>query len=72
MLKRLEGDQGFRDAEGHLIGPTFVRQFVSCLAANRHGLSQRELVELLAPVETSNLQGNVPVLQRLLRPCAGG
>jgi len=33
ILKRLEQDPGFRDAEGRVIGAELVRSFVSCLGA---------------------------------------
>jgi telomerase protein component 1 len=65
ILKRLEDDDGFRDASGRKIGRELVYRFVSLLGASRHGLSQQELVELLAPSDT---QGNVAALAQLLRP----
>lgn len=65
ILKRLEDDDGFRDASGRKIGPELVSRFVSLLGASRHGLSQQELVELLAPGDP---QGNVAALAQLLRP----
>ena len=65
ILKRLEGDDGFRDASGRKIGRELVTRFVSLLGASRHGLSQQELVELLSP---SDPQGNVAALAQLLRP----
>jgi WD40 repeat protein len=68
VLKRLEQDDGFRDADRRLIGKDLVRQFVSCLGVSRHGLSQAELAELLAPGEQPDAQGNVAALARLLRP----
>jgi WD40 repeat protein len=69
ILKRLEQDPGFPDADGQLIGSELVRQFVSCLGVSRHGLSQIELAELIAPGDPeADPQGNVAALIRLLRP----
>lgn len=75
ILKRLEQDPGFRDSGGKLIGTDLVRRFVSCLAVSRHGLSQSELAELLAPGNPDadnqighDCNGNVSALIRLLRP----
>ena len=65
ILKRLEDDDGFRDASGRKIGQELVSRFVSLLGASRHGLSQQELVELLSPGDP---QGNVAALAQLLRP----
>jgi hypothetical protein len=65
ILKRLEDDDGFRDASGRKIGRELVSRFVSLLGASRHGLSQQELVELLSPGDP---QGNVAALTQLLRP----
>jgi len=65
ILKRLEDDDGFRDASGQKIGRELVSRFVSLLGASRHGLGQQELVELLAPGDP---QGNVAALVQLLRP----
>jgi hypothetical protein len=65
ILKRLEEDDGFRDASGSKIGQHLVMRFVSLLGASRHGLSQQELVELLSPGDP---QGNVAALTQLLRP----
>ena len=65
ILKRLEDDDGFRDASGQKIGRHLVSRFVSLLGASRHGLSQQELVELLSPGDP---QGNVAALAQLLRP----
>ena len=65
ILKRLEDDDGFRDASGQKIGRELVSRFVSLLGASRHGLSQQELVELLSPGDP---QGNVAALAQLLRP----
>lgn len=74
ILKRLEVDPGFCDSEGNLIGTELVRKFVSYLSVSRHGLSQMELSELIAPGDPRHdppippdPQGNVPALQRLLR-----
>ncbi len=64
ILKRLEDDEGFRDASGRKIGRELVSRFVSLLAVSRHGLSQQELMELLAPGDP---QGNVAALAQLLR-----
>ena len=73
ILKRLEDDNGFRDASGRKIGPELVPQFTSLMRVSRHGLSQRELAELLAPGDSKaaipdDAQGNVAALQHLLRP----
>jgi len=75
ILKRLEQDPGFRDPEGHEIGAELVRQFVSCLGVSRHGLSQVELAELIAPGDphasppiSADAQGNVGAVIRMLRP----
>ncbi|WP_268767895.1 DUF4062 domain-containing protein [Methanosarcina sp. 1.H.T.1A.1] len=65
VLKRLENDDGFRDREGNKIGNELVRNFVSFIGVSRHGLSQSELVELIA---LGDPLGNVAALQRLLRP----
>lgn len=65
ILKRLEDDDGFRDASGRKIGRELVSLFVSLLGASRHGLSQQELVELLS---SGDPQGNVAALTQLLRP----
>jgi len=69
IIRRLEADPGFRDAEGRPVGPEVVRQFASCLGVSRHGLSQMELAELIAPGDgQTDPQGNVAALIRLLRP----
>jgi hypothetical protein len=65
ILKRLENDDGFRDASGRKIGRELVSRFVSLLGVSRHGLSQEELVEVLSPGDP---QGNVAALAQLLRP----
>ncbi|MEI7899956.1 MAG: ATP-binding protein [bacterium] len=65
ILKRLEDDDGFRDAFGRKIGLEQVTRFVSLLGVSRHGLSQQELVDLLSPGDP---QGNVAALGQLLRP----
>jgi tetratricopeptide (TPR) repeat protein len=65
ILKRLEADDGFRDASGRKIGQDLVPRFLALLAASRHGLSMLELVGLLSP---GDLQGNVAALAQLLRP----
>ncbi|MEI7939223.1 MAG: NB-ARC domain-containing protein, partial [Verrucomicrobiota bacterium] len=65
ILKRLEDDDGFRDASGRKIGRELVSRFVSLLGASRHGLSQRELTELIDPGDP---RGNVATLTQLLRP----
>lgn len=64
ILKRLENDDGFRDASGRMIGRELVSRFVSLLGVSRHGLSQQELVGLLSPGDS---QGNVAALVQLLR-----
>jgi tetratricopeptide (TPR) repeat protein len=75
ILNRLENDDGFRDSAGRHVGRALVHRFGSLLGVSRHGLSQREIVELLAPdaPETavyleSDLGGNVAALLHLLRP----
>ena len=75
ILKRLEEDDGFRDASDHKIGRQLVAGFASLLGVSRHGLSQCELVELLAPSDfeaepaaPADAQGNVASLVQLLRP----
>jgi len=73
ILKRLEQDDGFRDAQGKMIGHALIPQFAKLLVVSRHGLSERELVRLLDP-ENGNtgsaeaIQGNLAALVRLLRP----
>lgn len=75
ILKRLEDDDGFRDASGRKIGQELVPRFASLIGVSRHGVSQRELVELLAPGSPKavagipdDAQGNVAALAQLLRP----
>lgn len=75
ILKRLSEDDGFRDGSGQRIGQHFVPRFASLMGISRHGLSQRELVELLArgwtrqdTVMPNDPQGNVAALLQLLRP----
>jgi hypothetical protein len=75
ILKRLEDDDGFRDNSGRKVGPELVPQFALLMGASRHGLSQRELAELLAPGDPNakppipdDAQGNVAALVQLLRP----
>ncbi len=75
VLGRLARDDGFRDAQRHQIGADLVHQFVSCLGVSRHGLSQMELAELIAPGDpnadppiSADAQGNVAALIRLLHP----
>jgi WD40 repeat protein len=75
ILRRLEHDDGFRDAQGRFIGHEIVPGFASCIAVSRHGLGQSELFELLSPGDTkinppisSDAQGNVASLLHLLRP----
>jgi WD40 repeat protein len=65
ILKRLEKDPGFCNAEGRLVGANLVSGFSGYLAASQHGLSQSELVDLL---DRSDPQGNVAALLQLLRP----
>ena len=75
ILNRLENDDGFRDASSQKIGRELVIRFASLMGISRHGLSLRELVELLAPGDPKakppildDAQGNVVALVRLLRP----
>jgi hypothetical protein len=75
IFRRLEEDQGFRNAQGQRIGPELVRGFASLMSVSRYGLSQTELMELLAPGDPEakppippDPQGNVATLLRLLRP----
>lgn len=75
ILARLENDDGFRDGEGRTIGHEFIARFARLMGVSRHGLSQRELVELLAPGDPNaeppvpdDALGNVAALLQLLRP----
>jgi hypothetical protein len=65
ILNRLKNDDGFRDAEGNRVGDMLVFRFAAFLGASRHGLSQKELVDLLDPGDPL---GNVAALLQLLRP----
>jgi WD40 repeat protein len=75
IFRRLESDDGFRNAEGVRDGAQLVSEFAALLVASRRGLSERELVDLLTPdssttqfSEKSDSQGNVATLLYLLRP----
>jgi len=75
ILKRLQDDDGFRDAAGKRIGQELVSGFAALLGASRFGLSQGELAGLLTgqgmdadPAGNSDPQGNVAALLQLLRP----
>jgi hypothetical protein len=71
ILDRLEADDGFRDARGKRNGVEVVSRYCSYLAVGRSGMSQSELVELIAPAtegRDADAEGNVAALQRLLRP----
>ena len=74
ILRRLEKDDGFRNASGKQIGKELVARFASLIDVSRHGLSQQELGQLLAPGNPTegkpvhDAQGNVAALLRLLRP----
>lgn len=61
ILQRLEDDDVLRDAAGGRL----VAGFAACLGVSRHGLSERELADLLDPGDP---RGNVAALLRLLRP----
>ena len=65
ILERLENDDGFRNAAGRKIGKELVSRFAALLGASRHGLSQCELFDLLAPGDPL---GNVAAVLHLLRP----
>jgi WD40 repeat protein len=65
ILKRLENDDGFRDALGRRAGRELVPRCAALLGASRYGLSQRELTDLL---DTGDPQGNIAALLYLLRP----
>lgn len=74
IFYRLEQDPGFHEA-GKRIGPALVRDFASLVTVSRYGLSQMELMELLAPGDSKatppippDPYGNVAALLRLLRP----
>ena len=71
ILERLESDDGFRDRQGKRVGADIVSRYCSYLAVGRSGMSQSELVELIAPASDgrdADAEGNVAALQRLLRP----
>lgn len=75
ILQRLSNDDGLRDGSGQRIGQILVPRFASLMGISRHGLSQREMVELLArgwsrqdTVIPDDAQGNVAALLQLLRP----
>jgi hypothetical protein len=69
ILGRLEGDPGFRNVDGELIGADVVRKYCSYLAVGRSGMSEPELAELVAPSsDGADPLGNVAALTRLLRP----
>lgn len=75
ILKRLENDDGFRDAAGRRVGQELVSRFAALLGSSRYGLSQRELADLLAPGDSKadpsiepDPQGNVAALLHLMRP----
>lgn len=65
VLNRLSNDPDFRDIDGEPVSAELVRVFVSCLGVSRFGLSQMELIDLIAPGDPL---GNVSALLRLLRP----
>ncbi|MFA5414071.1 MAG: DUF4062 domain-containing protein [Methanoregula sp.] len=75
ILERLENDDGFRDPAGKQVGLELVSRFSALLSSSRHGLSQRELADLLAPGDVKakppiepDSEGNVAALLHLLRP----
>ena len=69
IMKRLENDEGFRDATGQHIGIELVSSFASLMGACRYGLSYRELNELIMfGKQKMDPQGNIAALLRLLRP----
>lgn len=76
ILRRLEKDDGFRDADGNPIGPEVVRNYCTYLAIGRSGMGEAELAELVAPSDGGGAGeaagpdplGNVAALTRLLRP----
>jgi hypothetical protein len=65
LVERLENDEIFRDEDDRPIGASLVRAFCSYLAVGREGMSEVELVELIAPGDPL---GNVAALRSLLRP----
>jgi tetratricopeptide (TPR) repeat protein len=65
IMNRLEEDDGFRDAAGQKVGTRLVGRLMRVLAASRHGLSHRELRDLVDPGDPL---GNVAALLHLLRP----
>lgn len=65
IMQRLQHDDGFRDAVGRRVGDRLVPRFAALLSASRHGMSQRELTDLLDP---NDPEGNVAALLYLLRP----
>jgi len=65
ILERLENEDSFRDAAGRRVGRELVSRFAALLGASRHGLSQRELADLL---DAGDPKGNVAALLHLLRP----
>jgi nephrocystin-3 len=64
LVDRLEKDDIFRDESGEPIGESLVRRFCSYLAIGRDGMSEAELVDLIAPGDPL---GNVAALRALLR-----
>lgn len=73
ILKRLEGDPGFCDEQGRLIGEDLVRRYTSYLSLGRSGMAQAELVGLVASAAAEegarpDPQGNVAALRALLLP----
>ena len=65
ISKRLENDDGFRDAGGRQIGKDLVCHFFELLAASRNGLSQHELADLIIGGDPL---GDIAALLQLLRP----
>jgi len=65
ILKRLQEDDGFRNSAGHKTGQELIPRFAALMGASRHGLSYRELSDLLEPGDPN---GNLAALLRLLRP----
>jgi hypothetical protein len=73
ILERLEGDPGFRDADGRLVGKELVERYCSYLSLGRSGMAQSELAALVAPGDVAaggdpDALGNVAALRSLLRP----